>query len=174
MTMRHIYSWQHQSTSRGRWALKRLLMELISHLGKKLFLSGLLDELDMQDPQRNDCWTRLRWDVHQGSCFMKESARHSAEYRRKWLASCQYWQNCLWNFLLHGKVCWILWVCRLKMDATTVKNNFGWLSRQGDVSFISRVLEVAYNVLPVYLGNVISFWSLWWSWRICSYNYSFP
>ena len=34
-------------------------MEFISHLGKKLLLLGLLDamlyELDMQDPQRNDC-----------------------------------------------------------------------------------------------------------------------
>ena len=32
-----------------------------SHLGKKLFLPGLLDnmlyKLDMQDPQKNDCWT---------------------------------------------------------------------------------------------------------------------
>ena len=42
-------------TSRGRRASKRLLMELLSHLGKKLFLLELLDELDMQDPQRNDC-----------------------------------------------------------------------------------------------------------------------
>ena len=34
-------------------------MELVSHLGKKLLLPGLLDgmlcELKMQDPQRNDC-----------------------------------------------------------------------------------------------------------------------
>ena len=34
-------------------------MALVSHFGKKLFLPGLLDvmlyELDMQDPQRNDC-----------------------------------------------------------------------------------------------------------------------
>ena len=34
-------------------------MELVSHLGKKLFLPELLDgmlcELDMQDPQKNDC-----------------------------------------------------------------------------------------------------------------------
>ncbi|CAO2637477.1 hypothetical protein LEMLEM_LOCUS24000, partial [Lemmus lemmus] len=44
-----------QPTSRRRWALKKLLMELLSHLGKKLLLPGLLDELDMQDPQRNDC-----------------------------------------------------------------------------------------------------------------------
>ena len=34
-------------------------MEFVSHLGKKLLLPGLLDamlyELDMQDPQKNDC-----------------------------------------------------------------------------------------------------------------------
>ena len=34
-------------------------MEFISHLGKKLPLHGLLDvmlyELDIQDPQKNDC-----------------------------------------------------------------------------------------------------------------------
>ena len=57
--MRHICSWQHQSTSRGRWAVKNLLMEFVSHLGKKLLLPGLLDvvlyEMDMQDPQKNDC-----------------------------------------------------------------------------------------------------------------------
>ena len=34
-------------------------MELVSHLDKKLLLSGLLDDmlhkLDMQDPQKNEC-----------------------------------------------------------------------------------------------------------------------
>ena len=30
-------------------------MKLVSHLGQKLLLPGLLDELDMQDPQSNDC-----------------------------------------------------------------------------------------------------------------------
>ena len=34
-------------------------MELVNHSGKKLLLSGLLDDmlykLDMQDPQDNDC-----------------------------------------------------------------------------------------------------------------------
>ena len=35
-------------------------MELVNHVGKKLLLPELLDdvmlyELDMQDPQRNDC-----------------------------------------------------------------------------------------------------------------------
>ncbi|CAO2631756.1 hypothetical protein LEMLEM_LOCUS21456, partial [Lemmus lemmus] len=52
MTMRHVCSWQHQSTSRGRWASKRLLMELVSHLGKKLLLPGLLYKMDMKNLQR--------------------------------------------------------------------------------------------------------------------------
>ncbi|CAO2634166.1 hypothetical protein LEMLEM_LOCUS22565, partial [Lemmus lemmus] len=43
MTVRHICIWQHQSTSRGRWASKRLLMDFVSHLGKKLPLPGLLN-----------------------------------------------------------------------------------------------------------------------------------
>ena len=45
--------------SRGRWALKRSLMEFASHLGKRLLLPGLLDvllyKLDMQDPHKNKC-----------------------------------------------------------------------------------------------------------------------
>ena len=44
-------------TSRGRWALKRLLMEFVSHLGKKLLLHGLLDvmlyELDIKTYRNN-------------------------------------------------------------------------------------------------------------------------
>ncbi|CAO2597556.1 hypothetical protein LEMLEM_LOCUS9054, partial [Lemmus lemmus] len=43
MTMRHVCYWQHYSTSRGRWASKRILMEFVSHLGKKLLLPGLLN-----------------------------------------------------------------------------------------------------------------------------------
>ncbi|CAO2591440.1 hypothetical protein LEMLEM_LOCUS6308 [Lemmus lemmus] len=43
MTTRYICSWQYQSTSRGRWASKRLLMKFVSHLGKKLLLPGLLN-----------------------------------------------------------------------------------------------------------------------------------
>ena len=63
-------------------------MEFASHLGKKLLLPGLLDvmlcDLDMWDPQENDCSTclKVRWSL-KGSYFMKESARYSAGYRRK-------------------------------------------------------------------------------------------
>ena len=39
-------------------------MKFISQLEKKLLLPGLLNgmlyELDMQDPQKNDCWTCLK------------------------------------------------------------------------------------------------------------------
>ena len=51
------------------------------------------------------------------------------------------------------------------MGAPKLQKNFGWLSRKWDVSVNSKVLEVAYNVLPVILGNSLYFWSLWWSWR---------
>ena len=60
MTVRHICSQQHQTTSRGKWASKWLLMKLASHLGKKLLLPRLLDELEKQDPQRNYCWICLK------------------------------------------------------------------------------------------------------------------
>ena len=108
----------------------------------------------------------------QGSCFMKEFDRHSAGHRRKELINYQYRRNYSWNSLLCGKVYWIPLACRLKMDAPVIEN-FGWLSRKWDASVNSIVLEVAYNTLPVYLGNIMSFWALWWSWRKDSYNYSF-
>ena len=128
-------SWQLQSTSKGRWTLKRLLMEFVSHLGKKLLLPELLDamlyELNSQDPQRNDCWTCLKvrlsfrvpasWksllDILQDT---EESDWHTAITRQKRSS----------NFLLHGKVWWIQWACELKMDAPIIQKNFGWLSRQ--------------------------------------------
>ena len=141
--MRHICFWQHQLLQRGWWASKKLVMEfalnvtrLAESLGRKVLLPGLLDsvlyEPDMLDPQKSDWLLNFSKSgkVLQGSCFMKESARHSAGHRRKWLINCQYKWNCLWNFLLHGKVWWILWACRLKMDAPMLHKNFGWLSRQ--------------------------------------------
>ena len=42
------------------------------------------------------------------------------------------------------------------MNAPTLQKNFGWLFSEWDVSVCSRVLEVAYQGLPVYLGNMIS------------------
>ena len=56
---------------------------------------------------------------------------------------------------LHEKACWILCACKLKMNVPMLQKNFGWLSRQQDISVNSRVLEVAYNALTVYLGNII-------------------
>ena len=105
--------------------------------------------------------------ILQGSCFIKASARHSTGHRRKQLMDIAITkQNRFSDFLLHEKVCWLLWACRLNMHARMLQKNFGWLSRHQDVSVNSRVLEVAYNALPIYLGNIISFWSLLWSWRI--------
>ena len=110
MKMRHVCSWQHQSTSRGRWASKKLLMEFDSHLGKKLLLPGLLYKLDTENPQREDCWTCLKvrwsfevldswkslWDILQDiadndwtafeiSCFMEMSAGYDGPKGRKWM-----------------------------------------------------------------------------------------
>ena len=55
MTMRHICSWQHQATSRGRRALKRLLKELVDHLARNCSCLDCVNKLDMKDPKRNDC-----------------------------------------------------------------------------------------------------------------------
>ena len=154
MTVRHICSWQHQCTSRGRWALKTLLSESVWWTA----YAGVTEKwlLNLPKGKTNPSGFLL----HERVCQTLWG------YRRKWLANCQCRQTCLWNFLLRGKVCWILWACRLKMDASTVQKNFVQLSRQWDVSVNSRVLDVSYNVLPVYLGNNISFWSFWWSWKI--------
>ena len=50
-------------TSRGRWTSKKLFMEFVSHLGKKLLLPGLLDamlyELDMQDRTHREMTAEL-------------------------------------------------------------------------------------------------------------------
>ena len=146
MTVRHICSWQHQ-----------LFQEEDGHRRDSLW-SWLA--IWAKNCSCLDCWTGLagpteKWLLNltkdemflQGSCFIKESVRHSAGHRRKWLTKCQYRQTCLWNFLLHGKVCWILRACSLKMDSPTLQKNFGWLSRKQDVSVISRVLEIAYFLL---------------------------
>ena len=110
MTMRHVCSWKHQSTSKGRWASKRLLIEFDSHLGKKLLLPWLLHKLDTKIPQREDCWTCLNvrwsfgvpaswkslgdilqdteesdWTVFEISCFMKMSVGYYGPEGRRWM-----------------------------------------------------------------------------------------
>ena len=142
MTMRHVCSWQHQSTSRGRWSSKRLLIELVSHLGKKLLLPGLLYKQDTENPQREDCWTclKVRW-----SFGIPDSWKSLGDILQDTADS--DWTAFEWNFLLHGNVCWILWACRVKMDAPTVQRNFGWLSRQWDVYVISWVWKLLISCL---------------------------
>ena len=142
-------------------------MEFVSHLGKKLLLPGLLFGmlyyLKMQDPQKKCLLNLPKEDktILHGSCFMKESAIHSPEHRRKQpMNFVSTRQNRSSNLVLHGKICQILWICRLKMDVPMIQKNFGLLSRQQDVSVNYRTLEVAHNTLPVYLGNNISFWGL--------------
>ena len=59
-------------------------MAFDKHLFRKLLLPGLLDELDMQGPQRNDCLNLPKSEtILQGSGLMKEFARHSAGHRKK-------------------------------------------------------------------------------------------
>ena len=67
---------------------KGLLMALVSHLDKKLFLPGLLDVMlcdrDMQDLWRDDAeFACLKKVVLWGFCFMIESVRHSSQHRQK-------------------------------------------------------------------------------------------
>ena len=153
-------------------------MELASHLGKKLLLSGLLDvilyELDMQDPQRNDWWTCLK---------VRRSFRVSASWKSL-LDILQDTEKSEWQTANIGRTVFEISCFMEKFSgyyepvgwrsvSTKLPQNFGLLSRQQDVSVNSRVLEVCYNALLVYLGN-ITFCDLWWSWRINSYSYSFP
>ena len=123
ITLRHLCSWQHQSTSRRRWALKRLLMVFARHLGKKLLLPGLMHRLNTKILQREDCWTCLKvrwsfrvpnswkslrdilqdtahsdWTVFEISCFIEKS---SGYYGPEGLSSSlKSWQVTLrWNKL---------------------------------------------------------------------------
>ena len=106
-----------------------------SHLSKKLdFMECLMVRcLNWTCTRLTEKWLNLPKEgetVLQGSFLMIESSRHSGGSRRKWLTNSQYRWNSLSNFLLHGKICWILWACRLKMNAPTLWKNFGWLSWQ--------------------------------------------
>ena len=83
--------------------------------------------------------------VLRGFCFMKESARHSAGHRRKWLTNWQYRWNCLWNFLLHEKVCSVCGPLDWWLVPIMLQKNFEWLWRQWDVSVNSKVLDISYH-----------------------------
>ena len=125
MTVIHICSRQHQPSSRGRWASKRLLMEFVSIWARNGLLSGLFDDmlykLDMQDPQKNDCWTCLKVRQSFRDPDSWKSLPNILQDKEKGTENCLYRQSYLWNFLLHEKVYQILGACRLKMD---VKKNF--------------------------------------------------
>ena len=54
-------------------------MELVSHLGKKLLLPGLMHKLETKNPLNLPKGEM----VLQGSCFMKKSVRHSAGHQKK-------------------------------------------------------------------------------------------
>ena len=112
--------------------------------------------------------------VLQGFCFMKESDRHSAGHKRQWLITASIGGIVLKIPCFMEKSAGHYGPVGIRWVPPALRKNFGWLSRQWYDSVNSRVLKVAYNALPLYLDNIIAFWNLWWSWRIDSYNYSFP
>ena len=74
--------------------------------------------LDFQDSQKNDCWSCLKkvrqsFRVPVSWKNLPDTLKDTEE--SNWQTANIRW-NCLWNFLIHGKVCWILWACRLNMD----------------------------------------------------------
>ena len=94
-----------------------------------------------------------------GSCFMKEFAKHlhDAEESDRQIANIGrtvFEISCLMekSARYYGPVGW-----------RQIFQLYRWTlgDFQQDVSVNSVVLEVAYNVLPVYLGNIVSFWGLW-------------
>ena len=103
-----------------------------------------------------------------GFLLHERIARHFAGYWKKFVSTRQKRSS---NFLLHWKVCTILWVYSLKIYAPTIQKNFGWHSRQWNIFVSSRVLKGAYNKLTVYLGNIF-FWSFWWSWSNIQLQFS--
>ena len=148
MIMEHICSWQHQSTSRGRWAMKRLLVEIASHLEKKLFLPRLhevmLYEEDKQDPQKQQLnlpkseivlqgyWVTASWkslpDILQNT---EESDWKTANIGKTVFEISYFVEK---SARYYGPVGWI-WV------PTRLQKNFGWLSRKWDISVKSQVLQ---------------------------------
>ena len=107
MIMRHIYSWQHQLLQEDDGHRRGSLQSLLAIWARNC---SCLDCLTGHVGPTEKWLLNLSKDetVLWGSCFMKESTRHSAGHRRKWLTNCQYRLNCVWNFLFRGKVCWIL------------------------------------------------------------------
>lgn len=71
------------------------------------------------------------WD----SYFIEETDKHSAGHRGERLMNfAKTRQDSPSNFLFHWKLCLILLDCRLKMYIPTLQRNFGWLTRQSNVS----------------------------------------
>ena len=157
MTMRHVCSWQHQLLQEEDGH-----MEFDSHLGKKLLLPGLMHKLDTENPQRKDYWTclKVRW-----SFGVPDS-----------------WKS-LWDILQDtADSDWTAFkiFCFMKMSA----GNYGpegwrWILQRykrtlGDCTgseMSLSFLEFESCLFFVCLGNNISFWSLWWSWRAVSYSF---
>ena len=129
MTVRHICCWQHQVTSRGWQAPKRLLMTLVSHLGMKLLLTRLLNAMPYDrhtGPPGNDCWTcvKVRWSFSVPVSW-KSLLHILQDTEKKVTEELPIWGNCLWNVLLHENICQIVGANRLTMGATMLQKNLG-------------------------------------------------
>ena len=127
----------------------------------------------MRDSQKNDCWSYLK------------KVRQSHRVPASWKSLSDILQDeekSDWQTANIGGTVFEISCFMEKSDryyesigwkwVPATSQNFGWLSRQWDVSVNMRVLEVTCNDLSVFLGNSISFWGLWWNWRIDSYNYA--
>ena len=152
-------------------------MKFASYLDKKLLLPGLLDgtlyELDIQDPEKNDCWSYLK------------RVKQSFGVPVSWKSLPDILQDTKWSdrqtAYIGGNVFEISWFIE-KSSGYYGPVGWRWMPQwyrrtlggcpcSKMTLVISGVLEFSYNAHPVYLGDIISFWSLWWSWRIYSYNF---
>ena len=178
--MRQICSWQLQSTSREKWASKKLYVEFtffvatVSHWTRNC---SCIDYLTvcylnwMYKTHRtvtSELWqNKPRWSFS----FLLCRENYQTFLRTQGEVADTLYQNEQSRFPPSLK--WErLWACRLKMDAPTLQRNFGWLSgRQvSSPSFLDFGSGLHFQFTWV---NIISFCGIWCSWRLDSYRYFF-
>ena len=114
LTMWHNCSWQHHLYQKGRWTLKKYLMEFASNMARLAIWTRYCSCLfcltlcciNWICRTHRKVTADSRWTLLQDSCFveetarqpdrlqcsyiMKECARQSAGHKEKWLTNCQY------------------------------------------------------------------------------------
>ena len=135
MTVRHICSWQHQSTSENMMSIKEPPYGVCFLCGKGQLETVLastadimLSKLDKQDTKERN--------------FVNSKQKSPSK------------------FLFHRNICQIFQPCKSRMDAPKLQRNLEWLPRQPDVPAISIVLKVVCPALLIYSINIISFLGL--------------